>query len=103
MSTRSRIRSKFWTLLYTLPVALLMVLFLSSVAWAGEGEPVPDGAGETSSASADAPSGLADDGGNWELGIHGSAGDLTAATAAERAGMNHLSGASNWVLNYRES
>ncbi len=29
----------------------------------------------------------ADDGGSWELGVHGSAGDLTAATAAERAGM----------------
>jgi len=81
-------------------VALLMVLFLSSVAWAGEREPVPDGASETGAASTDAPNGLADDGGNWELGIHGSAGDLTSATAAERAGMNYLSGASNWVLNY---
>jgi len=41
----------------------------------------------------------ADDGGAWELGVHGSAGDLTAATAAERAGMwNKLNG---WfVLNY---
>lgn len=93
-------RSKFLSVLYTVPIALLMVLFLSSAAWAGEGEPVPDGAGETGSASADAPAGPYDDGGNWELGIHGTAGDLTAATAAERAGMNHLTGASNWVLNY---
>ena len=29
----------------------------------------------------------ADDGGAWEVGIHGTAGDLTTATAAERAGM----------------
>ncbi|HXF60025.1 MAG TPA: DUF6345 domain-containing protein, partial [Caldilineaceae bacterium] len=29
----------------------------------------------------------ADDGGAWELGVHGTAGNLTAATAAERYGM----------------
>jgi hypothetical protein len=42
-----------------------------------------------------------DDGGNWELGIHGTAGDLPAATAAERAGMSYwLAPASNWTQNY---
>lgn len=42
-----------------------------------------------------------DDGGKWELGIHGSAGDLTTATAAERAGMSHfLAGRVNWVQRY---
>ncbi len=101
MSTQSRIRSKSLSVLYTLPLALLMVLLLFSAAWAGEEEPVPTGAGETESASVDNPQAVADDGGDWELGIHGSAGNLTAATAAERAGMNFwLSPASNWVLNY---
>ena len=46
----------------------------------------------------------ADDGGSWELGVHGSAGDLTAATAAERDGMwDKLNG---WFVrryNYAES
>jgi len=43
----------------------------------------------------------ADDGGDWELGIHGSAGNLTQATAAERYGMSYwLSPLSNWVRRY---
>jgi len=42
-----------------------------------------------------------DDGGDWELGIHGSAGNLTQATAAERYGMSYwLSPMSNWVTKY---
>lgn len=42
-----------------------------------------------------------DDGGDWELGIHGSAGNLTQATAAERYGMSYwLAPMSNWVQRY---
>jgi hypothetical protein len=56
---------------------------------------------KTEASSVDAPRAVADDGGDWELGIHGSAGNLTAATAAERSGMAYwLPPASNWVLNY---
>jgi len=98
---QSRRRTKFRSIFSALPVALLMLLLLVSAVWAGEEDGNPDGAGETQAATADAPQATADDGGDWELGIHGSAGDLTAATAAERAGMNFwLSPASNWVTRY---
>jgi hypothetical protein len=98
------IRTKFWRILYILPVILLLTLTLASAAWAGEAEEEPVGVGETSGAgetSAAAVAGPYDDGGDWELGIHGSAGDLTAATAAERAGMSFwLAPASNWTQRY---
>jgi len=81
---------------------LLLTLFLFSAVWAGEEEEQPGGAGEpTTAAGADAPQATADDGGDWELGVHGSAGDLTSATAAERTGMGFwLAPASNWVWRY---
>lgn len=42
-----------------------------------------------------------DDGGAWELGIEGSAANLTAATAAERLGMKYwLEPANNWVKKF---
>ena len=101
MPIHSGIRSKPVSLFSIISIALLMVLFLSSAVWAQEGEPVTTGAGETEASSVDAPQAVADDGGDWELGIHGSAGNLTAATAAERSGMAYwLPPASNWVLNY---
>lgn len=102
MSTQTRIRSKPWSVFYTLLIALLMVLLMVSAAWAGEEDEKPGGgSGETEAASVDAPQKTSDDGGNWELGVHGSAGNLTAATAAERAGMGYwLSPASNWDWKY---
>jgi len=101
MVARTRIRSKPLSVMYTLFLALLMVLLLVSAAWAGEEEETPDGAGEAGAASADAPQASLDDGGKWELGVHGSAGNLTAATAAERAGMGFwISPASNWTWRY---
>ncbi|MBX2997164.1 MAG: hypothetical protein KF893_01545 [Caldilineaceae bacterium] len=89
-------------MLYTLPLVLLMLLLLASAVWAGEPEEEPGGSGEpVGETSAAAVSGPYDDGGNWELGIHGTAGDLTAATAAERAGMSYwLAPASNWTQRY---
>lgn len=91
-------------ILYTLPIVLLLILFLTSAVWAGEPQEEPGGAGEPTNAGdtgAAAVSGPYDDGGAWELGIHGTAGDLTAATAAERAGMSYwLAPASNWTQRY---
>lgn len=99
--TQSRSRRKPLSLLTALPLVLLLVLLSFSAVWAGESEPEPVAEETVDAAAADAPQATADDGGDWELGIHGSAGDLTAATAAERAGMNFwLSPASNWVTRY---
>jgi hypothetical protein len=86
-------------LLATMAWVLLTALWLTpaTVAAAGAEEPVdvkPAGvtAGEAVSA---------DDGGPWEIGIHGTAGDLPAATAAERAGMAFwLAPLPNWKVNY---
>ena len=101
MSTQTRIRSKPFSVLYPLSLAFLMILLLFSAAWADEEGETPDAAGEATAASVDAPQATLDDGGDWELGIHGSAGNLTAATAAERAGMSFwISPASNWVKRY---
>lgn len=102
MSTQSRTRSLSLRLLWVVSLVLLLTLFLFSAVWAGEEEEQPGGAGEpTTAAGADAPQATADDGGDWELGVHGSAGDLTSATAAERTGMGFwLAPASNWVWRY---
>lgn len=65
------------------------------------GQEPPGTPGSGGDANASAVQATRDDGGNWEVGIHGSAGNLTAATAAERAGMNYwLDPASNWVTKY---
>ena len=63
MSTQSRIRSKSLSVLYTLPVALLMVLLLFSAAWAGEEDEKPDGGGVAEAASTDAAAA-------WNAGEH---------------------------------
>lgn len=63
-------------LLVLLCTAALAILSTSTL-YAQEQEPVQPAAP------------TADDGGSWELGVHGTAGDLPAATAAERAGMWH--------------
>jgi hypothetical protein len=78
---------------------LLTALWLTpaTVAAAGAEEPVDvSPAGVTAGEAV-----TADDGGPWELGIHGTAGDLPAATAAERSGMAFwLSPLPNWTLRY---
>jgi hypothetical protein len=98
MSGNFRRRTKSLTIVSIMPVVLLLILWLATVAWAGEEEGEPTPVGETVAAGIQ---GAYDDGGAWELGIHGTAGDLTSATAAERAGMRYwLEPASNWVLRY---
>ncbi|MCL4858167.1 MAG: hypothetical protein KJZ93_02120 [Caldilineaceae bacterium] len=72
--------------------AVMTTLWLTP-AYAAE----PSGAHEPTSAEAI----TADDGGPWEIGIHGTAGDLPAATAAERTGMAFwLAPLPNWKVNY---
>ncbi|MBX3052424.1 MAG: hypothetical protein KF753_13150 [Caldilineaceae bacterium] len=101
MHLTSFVHKKPVYLLLAMCFALLLSSMLAIPAWAGEEDEQPDGMGETQSASVDAPQATQDDGGDWELGIHGSAGNLKSATAAERAGMNFwLSPASNWVTRY---
>ena len=77
----------------TVVAAAVMTTLWLTPAYAAE----PGGAHEPAGAEAI----QADDGGPWELGIHGTAGDLPAATAAERAGMAFwLSPLPNWTLRY---
>jgi hypothetical protein len=65
---------------------------------AADQEPADDPV-SVSPAAVDAVQG--DDGGAWELGVHGSAADLPGATAAERAGMTYwLAPLSNWTVRY---
>lgn len=51
------------------------------------GGPEPTGNPDAVAGNPDAVAGPFDDGGQWEVGLEGSAGNLTTATAAERAGM----------------
>jgi hypothetical protein len=100
MQSQFRVRTKPLRVLPALLLVLLMTFLLSATVWADEEEEA-GGAGDPEAASTDSVQGVYDDGGDWELGIHGSAGDLTAATAAERAGMSFwLAPASNWTLRY---
>ena len=69
-------RSSLQRTLFALLCSALLALALAQVALAQQ-EPATAQPGATT----------LDDGGAWEVGIHGTAGDLTAATAAERAGM----------------
>ena len=64
-------RSSLQRTLLALLCSALLALALAQVALAQQ---------EPASAQ---PGATADDGGAWEVGIHGTAGDLTAATAAE--------------------
>ncbi len=79
-----RWRSRLWQ---ALCLSVLATLLLAPVLQAGDtdvnGPDGPVAAEEV--AQPDAVT--ADDGGAWELGVHGSAGNLTQATAAERYGM----------------
>jgi hypothetical protein len=82
----------------TMFIMLYLVLWMASDVMAGEGEQGRSHTEETVSAGIQA---INDDGGAWEVGIHGTAGDLTTATAAERAGMSYfLAPAGNWVVKY---
>ena len=78
------IRRWFIPLAGALALCLLFSLALASAAFAQEGDPgdEPDRANASFIDQV-----TADDGGTWELGVHGSAGNLTTATAAERYGM----------------
>ena len=81
-----------WRVVLALLVGLGVVLFGGQAAFAQE-EPDASPAAVT-----------ADDGGAWELGVHGSAGNLTAATAAERTGMWYwLNGWFTQRYSYNES
>jgi len=80
-----------------LSVALILALVVVSIAMTAQVEPTA----LTTPASEPLPQVIlgadgvapaavsADDGGAWELGLHGSAGNLTQATAAERYGMRY--------------
>ena len=93
--------------------ALIMTLLAVRPALAQGEEPLP--APDTSGVSAQVvPFQLLDDGGKWELGTEGSAGNLTTATAAERYGMYYwLNGwftrrfdyneATTWETDYKGS
>ncbi len=81
-----------------LAIALIMVMVVASIAMTAQVEPttalaspgiepLPQVIVGADGVAAAAVSG--DDGGQWELGLHGSAGNLTQATAAERAGMKY--------------
>ena len=70
-------RTRRRTFLMALYIAIIASMVLGTTLQAAEPQ------GET--ASPDAVS--ADDGGAWELGVEGTAGNLTTATAAERLGM----------------
>lgn len=69
-----------------LAFSLVATLLLAPVVQAAEPgqEPTPAGGSQGATLSNAV---TADDGGAWELGVHGSAGNLTQATAAERYGM----------------
>lgn len=95
-----------------LGIALILALVVASIAMtaqveptavAGPGfEPLPQ---VVTGADGVAPAAVsADDGGQWELGLHGSAGNLTQATAAERYGMQTwLNGWFVTRYNYNEN
>lgn len=69
-----------------LAFSLVATLLLAPVVQAAEPgqEPTPTGGSQGATLSNAV---TADDGGAWELGVHGTAGNLTQATAAERYGM----------------
>ncbi len=81
-----------------LVAALILAMLAASIAMTAQVEPtaVLDSPGQEPmpqvilGADGVAPAAVSgDDGGKWELGLHGSAGNLTQATAAERAGMKY--------------
>lgn len=69
-------------------IALVATMLFAPVVQAAEPtQQTPDGSPPTTSEALQPGAVSADDGGAWEVGIHGTAGNLTAATAAERTGM----------------
>lgn len=82
-------------------IGVFMALQAGPVSAAFELETPTYASGDVEAATGASPAAVLDDGGPWELGIHGTAGDLPAATAAERAGMSFwLAPRPNWVLRY---
>lgn len=77
-------KRQFW---HALCFGIVAILLVAPVLQAGDTDvDSPDGPGAADEVAQ--PNAVtADDGGSWELGVHGSAGNLTQATAAERAGM----------------
>ena len=101
--------------LRTIWVALAVALILGVMAAAPVfAQDVPPGE-EVVPASMQGPFQVyADDGGSWELGVHGTAGNLPAATAAERYGMwywlsdwfvrrHYLNESSAWEKDFKRS
>lgn len=93
------------TLLRSLCLSVVAVLLLAPVLQAGDPDVATTGDGAQGSAESTQPNAVtADDGGSWEVGLHGSAGNLTTATAAERAGMRYW--LDNWFVtryNFNEA
>lgn len=80
---RQHWQAALWRALALSLVATMLLVPVVQAAEPGQ-EPLPSG-GSQGTTQANAVT--ADDGGAWELGVHGSAGNLTQATAAERYGM----------------
>lgn len=86
---------------HAMMLSMALILLITPSLQAVGSEETPDDWDVVPAAPAGAESIQADDGGDWELGIHGSASDLTQATAAERYGMSYwLAPMSNWVRKY---
>src|SRR5690349_15715586 len=82
------------TVLRALSIAAIATLVLATALQAAAPQ------GESSQPNAT----TGDDGGQWELGLEGSAGNLTTATAAERYGMQYwLNGWFVTRFNYNEA
>ena len=80
---RQHWQAALWRALAFSLVATLLLAPVVQAADPGQ-EPTPTGGSQGATLSNAV---TADDGGAWELGVHGTAGNLTQATAAERYGM----------------
>ena len=75
--------------LNSIVVSMALILLATPTLQAAGSEEPPSGWDVIPASPAGAEAITGDDGGDWELGIHGSAGNLTQATAAERYGMSY--------------
>ncbi len=97
--SRQMQRKRRW--LPSIMLSMVMLLLITPIAQAAGSEEPPKDWDVIPASPVGAEAIQGDDGGAWELGIHGSAGNLTQATAAERYGMSYwLSPLSNWVTKY---